>query len=146
MENEPGSGGGQTLCLGCDGTVTPVPKSLLLRGARSSGSVSDTTSALRRHESSDSCWRVMKFGAGREDASRPRRDRGHVKHDIREFVDAVLALSDDPGPANLQRYLAVSQELEESRRPRQSAAQEVRARPRDRGTRPRRAEAAKADA
>ena len=71
---------------------------------------------------------------------------GYVKHDIREFVDAVLALSDDPGPANLQRYLAVSRELEESRRPRQSAAQEVRARPRDRGTRPRRAEAAKADA
>ena len=56
---------------------------------------------------------------------------GHVRHDIREFVDAVLALSDDPGPANLQRYLAVSRELEESRRPRQGAAQEVRARPRD---------------
>src|SRR5512133_2303024 len=36
---------GQTLCLGCDGTVTAVPKSLLLGGARSSGSVSDTTSA-----------------------------------------------------------------------------------------------------
>jgi len=71
---------------------------------------------------------------------------GHVKHEIREFVDAVLALSDDPGPANLRRYLAVSRELEESRRPRQSAAQEVRARPRDRGRRPARAEAAKADA
>ena len=68
-----------------------------------------------------------------------------VKHDIREFVDAVLALSDDPGPANLQRYLAVSQELEESRRPRQSATQ-VRPRPRDRGRRPARAETAKADA
>ena len=65
---------------------------------------------------------------------------------VREFVDAVLALSDDPGPANLQRYLAVSRELEESRRPRESAAQEVRARPRDRGRRPARAEAAKADA
>jgi len=70
----------------------------------------------------------------------------HVKHDIREFVDAVLALSDDPGPANLQRYLAVSRELEESQRPRQSAAQEIRTRPRDRGRRPARAEAAKADA
>jgi hypothetical protein len=35
---------------------------------------------------------------------------------VRQFVDAVLALSDNPGPANLQRYLAVSQELEESRR------------------------------
>jgi hypothetical protein len=65
---------------------------------------------------------------------------------VREFVDAVLALSDDPGPANLQRYLAVSRELEESRRPRESAAQEVRARRRDRGRRPARAEAAKADA
>jgi hypothetical protein len=58
---------------------------------------------------------------------------GHVRHDIREFVDAVLALSDDPGPANLERYLAVSRELEESRRPQPSAAQEVLG-PRDRAT------------
>jgi hypothetical protein len=35
---------------------------------------------------------------------------------VRDFVDAVLALSDDPGPTNLQHYLAVSQKLEESRR------------------------------
>jgi hypothetical protein len=54
---------------------------------------------------------------------------------VREFVDAVRALSEDPGPANLQRYLAVSRELEESRRPREAAAQaapapEVRARAR----------------
>jgi hypothetical protein len=41
---------------------------------------------------------------------------------IRKFVDAVRALSDDPGPANLERYLAASLELEESRRPRASAA------------------------
>jgi hypothetical protein len=42
---------------------------------------------------------------------------------VREFVDAVHALSEDPGPANLQRYLAVSRELDESRRPRESRAQ-----------------------
>jgi hypothetical protein len=42
---------------------------------------------------------------------------------VREFVDAVHALSADPGPANLQRYLAVSRELDESRRPREGAAQ-----------------------
>ena len=75
---------------------------------------------------------------------------GHVKHDILEFVDAVLALSDDPGPANLQRYLAASRELEGSRRPRESGEQaapaaEVRKRARGRG-RPARVEAAKADA
>jgi hypothetical protein len=75
---------------------------------------------------------------------------GHVKHDIREFVDAVLALSDDPGHANLERYLAASRELEESQRPRTRGAQvapasEVRKRARGRG-RPARVEAAKADA
>jgi hypothetical protein len=42
---------------------------------------------------------------------------------VRELVDAVHAFADDPGPTNLQRYLAVSRELEESRRPRASAAQ-----------------------
>ncbi len=34
----------------------------------------------------------------------------------RLFADAVLAFSDDPGPANLERYLAASRALEESRR------------------------------
>jgi hypothetical protein len=64
---------------------------------------------------------------------------GHSEQDaVREFVDAVRALSDDPGAANLERYLAVSRELEELRRP--------RARPRGRGKRPVRVEAAKADA
>jgi hypothetical protein len=60
---------------------------------------------------------------------------------VREFVDAVLALSDDPGPANLHRYLTVSRQLEESRRPGESAAAEARTRPRDRGRQPARAEA-----
>jgi hypothetical protein len=31
-----------------------------------------------------------------------------------QFVEAVQAFSDDPGPANLARYLAASQSLEES--------------------------------
>jgi hypothetical protein len=31
---------------------------------------------------------------------------------FRQFVAAVLALSDDPGPANLERYLAASRALE----------------------------------
>jgi hypothetical protein len=70
---------------------------------------------------------------------------------VREFVDAVLALSDDSGPANLERYLAVSRALDESRRPRESPAQvalapESRARARGRGRRPARVEAARADA
>ena len=35
---------------------------------------------------------------------------------FRQFVAAVLALSDDPGPANLERYLAASRSLEEAQR------------------------------
>jgi hypothetical protein len=42
---------------------------------------------------------------------------------FRQFVDAVLAFSDDPGPANLERYLAASRSLEESRRARQTRLQ-----------------------
>jgi hypothetical protein len=34
---------------------------------------------------------------------------------FRRFVDAVHAISDDPSPANVVRYLAASQELEKSR-------------------------------
>jgi hypothetical protein len=33
---------------------------------------------------------------------------------FRQFVDAVLALSYDPGPSNVERYLAASQSLDES--------------------------------
>ncbi len=36
---------------------------------------------------------------------------------VERFVDAVVAFSDDPGPANLERYLEASRSLEESRRP-----------------------------
>jgi len=41
---------------------------------------------------------------------------------LRQFADAVLAFSDDPGPANLERYLAASSALEESRRARPNGA------------------------
>jgi hypothetical protein len=41
---------------------------------------------------------------------------------FRLFVSAVLAFSDDPGPDNLERYLAASRALEESRCSRQTRA------------------------
>ena len=41
----------------------------------------------------------------------------------RQFVDAVHAFSDDPGPANLERYLAASRALEESKRSEQTPPQ-----------------------
>jgi hypothetical protein len=34
---------------------------------------------------------------------------------FRLFADALRAFSDDPGPENLERYLAASRRLEESR-------------------------------
>jgi hypothetical protein len=34
---------------------------------------------------------------------------------VRKLVAAVVALSDDPGPLNVERYLAASQALEDSR-------------------------------
>jgi len=39
---------------------------------------------------------------------------------FRQFVDAVVAFSEDSGPANLERYLAASRSLEESRRSRET--------------------------
>ena len=33
---------------------------------------------------------------------------------VRQFVQAVLALSDNPGPENIERYLAASRALEDS--------------------------------
>jgi hypothetical protein len=41
---------------------------------------------------------------------------------IQHLVDAVLALSDDPAPANVTRYLAASQALESSRSPAKAPA------------------------
>jgi hypothetical protein len=43
--------------------------------------------------------------------SEPLSHEAAVEH----FVDAVVAFSDDPGPANLERYLRASRSLEESR-------------------------------
>jgi hypothetical protein len=37
---------------------------------------------------------------------------------FRLFADAVVAFSNDPGPENLERYLAASRRLEEARQPR----------------------------
>jgi hypothetical protein len=45
-----------------------------------------------------------------------------AKTAMREFIDAVLALSDDPAPTNVGRYLAASQALEDSRPPRRKQA------------------------
>jgi len=47
--------------------------------------------------------------------------RAPLSHEaaVEHFVDAVVAFSDDPGPANLERYLRASRSLEESRSPRQ---------------------------
>jgi hypothetical protein len=44
---------------------------------------------------------------------------------VRRFVDAVLALSDDPKPENVEQYLVASRALEDSRsrrKPRPSRA------------------------
>ena len=46
---------------------------------------------------------------------------------LEQFVDAVLTLSEDPGPATSERYLAASRELDESRRSRESPTQSARA-------------------
>jgi hypothetical protein len=40
-------------------------------------------------------------------------EEGHA--DVRAFVEAVLALVDDPHPDNVERYLVASQALEDSR-------------------------------
>jgi hypothetical protein len=56
----------------------------------------------------------------------PRRESFGAREErnsVRQFVDAVLAFSVDPGPANLERYLAASRSLEESRRPKQTRLQ-----------------------
>jgi len=71
------------------------------------------------------------LGGGREDARLPAHEGAHVQHEhpdllrrsaevhepsaVRRFVDAVLALSDDPRPDNVERYLIESRALEDSR-------------------------------
>jgi hypothetical protein len=49
---------------------------------------------------------------------------------VEHFVDAVVAFSDDPGPANLERYLTASRSLEESRGRRVSKDKRVAGAPR----------------
>jgi hypothetical protein len=63
-----------------------------------------------QHEQSRDVPRRESFGARAERSA------------FRQFVDAVLAFSVDPGPANLERYLAASRSLE-SRRSRQTRPQ-----------------------
>jgi hypothetical protein len=67
------------------------------------------------------------LGTGRDDAAPRSRDGVCVQYErsqtekLRQFSDAVIAFSDDPGPENLERYLAASRALEESRRRSRSA-------------------------
>jgi len=74
---------------------------------------------------------LERLGGGRADARLSARERAHVRHEhpdllrrnaevhkpssVRRFVDAVLALSDDPRPDNVERYLVASRALEDSR-------------------------------
>jgi hypothetical protein len=45
---------------------------------------------------------------------------------IQELMDAVLALSDDPRPANVERYLAASRALEDSKPSRAGSGRRTR--------------------
>src|SRR2546423_861797 len=74
--------------------------------------------------SSDSCWQVVELGAAHADVAEARRNAGSMPRArpapphpsaVRDLVEAVQALSDDPGPGNVERYLAASRALEESR-------------------------------
>jgi hypothetical protein len=63
------------------------------------------------------------LGGGLEDTWLRAGEGAQVKQEhldpkpsaVRAFVDAVLALSDDPQPANVERYLVASHALEDSR-------------------------------
>jgi hypothetical protein len=52
------------------------------------------------------------------------RTRLTAERAFRLFAEALQAFSDEPGPENLERYLAASRLLEESRRPRLSQARD----------------------
>ena len=43
------------------------------------------------------------------------RSASPLRTTFSRLVDAVYAIADDPSPANVERYLAASQELEKSR-------------------------------
>jgi hypothetical protein len=51
-----------------------------------------------------------------------RNEAPRARSAHRQFLDAVLAFSDDPGPENLVRYLAASRDLERTKRSGQTAA------------------------
>jgi hypothetical protein len=50
-----------------------------------------------------------------------RNEAPRARSAHRQFLDALLAFSDDPGPTNLVRYLAASRDLERSKRPGQTS-------------------------
>jgi hypothetical protein len=72
------------------------------------------------------------LGARSEDAQFLAREGAHMRRErsdrsrrfaevpktsaMRRFVDAVVALSDDPRPDNIERYLVASRALEDFRR------------------------------
>jgi hypothetical protein len=72
------------------------------------------------------------LGGGRDDARRAAGEGTEVQLEhldrlpppksaaVRAFVEAVLALSDDPQSANVERYLRASHVLEDSRSRRRS--------------------------
>jgi hypothetical protein len=73
------------------------------------------------------------LGGGLDDTRLAAREGTEVQREhlepkasaVRAFVDAVLALSDDPQPENVERYLVASHALEDSRsmrKPRESRA------------------------
>jgi hypothetical protein len=51
------------------------------------------------------------------------RRRPTPERAFRLFADAVAALADDPGPENLERYLAASRLLEEAKQASRQTAQ-----------------------
>ena len=60
------------------------------------------------------------MGAGLDDAGELTRDGARMQSSLShrrakwEFAEAVHAFTEDPGPANLERYLAASKALEKS--------------------------------
>ena len=79
---------------------------------------------------SDGGWPVERMGGGRGDARLPARKAAEMLREhldllrriaeegpaeVREFVEAVLALSDDPCPENIDKYLVASRALEGTR-------------------------------
>ena len=73
----------------------------------------------------------MRLGGAREDTRLSAHEGAHVQHEhldllrrsaevpkplgMRRFFEAVLALSDDPRPESVERYLIASRALEDSR-------------------------------